>query len=210
MQHIYIFSGLGADERVFKYLDFRGYDTTFIQWIAPLENETLEIYAGRISEKINTPNPILIGLSFGGMIAVEIGKIIQTKKIILIASAKGRKEIPWYFKLSNTSKIAVPTKLMTQSNFVTNWLFGVHSEQDNKLLAAILHDTDPAFMKWAIGQIATWKNKVIPDNITHIHGTADRILPIRFVQPDIIVQGGGHLMTVNKASEINGILKSIL
>lgn len=28
MKKLYIFSGLGADRRVFKYLDFSGYDVT--------------------------------------------------------------------------------------------------------------------------------------------------------------------------------------
>lgn len=90
MSKIYILSGLGVDRRVFDKIDFGDLDVEFVDWITPLRNETLEDYTKRISLKITTENPVLIGLSFGGMVAVEISKIIKTKKIILIASAKNK------------------------------------------------------------------------------------------------------------------------
>lgn len=88
MNKIYVFSGLGVDKRVYDNIDFGTLDVEFIDWIEPLKNESLESYAFRISKKITEENPILIGLSFGGMLAAEISKIINVKKIILIASAK--------------------------------------------------------------------------------------------------------------------------
>lgn len=42
-QTIYIFSGLGADERVFKQLNFSSLEPVFIDWIEPLENRSAEI-----------------------------------------------------------------------------------------------------------------------------------------------------------------------
>ena len=99
MYHIYLFSGLGADERVFQKLDFSNLQTTFIEWIEPLKNEGVENYVKRIIPQIKHPNPILIGLSFGGLIAIEVAKEITTEKVILIASAKNNKEIPFYFRL---------------------------------------------------------------------------------------------------------------
>src|SRR6185295_12662907 len=95
---IYILSGLGADERVFKSIDFGNHEIHFIQWVPPLLNESIEEYSKRISTQIKSPRPILIGLSFGGMMAVAISKHIETEKIILIASAKTKKEIPFYFR----------------------------------------------------------------------------------------------------------------
>ncbi len=37
-QKIYIFSGLGADERVFKQLNFSNLEPVFIDWIEPFEH----------------------------------------------------------------------------------------------------------------------------------------------------------------------------
>jgi hypothetical protein len=54
MSKIYVFSGLGVDERVFDNIDFGRLDVEFIDWIEPLNNESLESYAFRISKKINS------------------------------------------------------------------------------------------------------------------------------------------------------------
>lgn len=99
-KELYIFSGLGADEKVFQKLYFSDFSPTFIKWIAPQEEETIENYATRLLDQIRTTKPILIGLSFGGMIAVEVAKQIDTEKVILIASAKTQNEIPFYFRFA--------------------------------------------------------------------------------------------------------------
>ncbi|MGB4775107.1 MAG: alpha/beta hydrolase, partial [Daejeonella sp.] len=100
MNDIYIFSGLGADERVFQTLDFSGLKVTFIHWLTPHKAETIEVYAKRLTSQITINKPVLIGLSFGGIMAVEVAKQINTEKIILIASAKIRQEIPFYYRFA--------------------------------------------------------------------------------------------------------------
>ena len=127
MNNIYIFSGLGVDQRVFDNIDFGHLDVEFIEWIEPLKNEFLEKYAKRISLSLTELNPTLIGLSFGGMIAVEISKILKTKQIILIASAKTRNELPKIYQLAGTLKLnkIIPKSLFKKQNFITNWFFGL-------------------------------------------------------------------------------------
>ena len=44
-QKYYVFSGLGADERVFKNLSFGEAEVEHIHWIPPLATETLAQYA---------------------------------------------------------------------------------------------------------------------------------------------------------------------
>ena len=212
MQHIYLFSGLGADKRVFQHLDFSCYEVTFVKWIEPIKNETIEAYASRLSKQIIHSNPILIGLSFGGMIAVEVAKQRPTKKVILIASAKNSKEIPVYFRFLGWLRIdfIIPVSVLKKSNFISNWFFGVESKTEQQLLKQILFDTNPVFLKWAIAKIIRCKNKTSVENIIHIHGTADRLLPIRFVECDRKVIEGGHFMTLNKSEEINRILANCL
>jgi surfactin synthase thioesterase subunit len=82
-KELYIFSGLGADESVFQKLDFTGYRITFIHWMIPIKDESMNAYADRLLLQIKTKRPILIGLSFGGMMAIEVSKLIETEKIIL-------------------------------------------------------------------------------------------------------------------------------
>ena len=131
-KQLYIFSGLGADERVFQRLDFSDFKTTYIKWIAPYDKETIEHYTTRLLDQITTTNPTLIGLSFGGLIAVEVAKQIDTEKVILIASAKTKNEIPFYYRFAGQLGLhkLLPTRLLKSSNFVTNWFFGTSSTFD--------------------------------------------------------------------------------
>lgn len=212
MKNIYLFSGLGADERVFVHLDFTGFNITFIRWVRPSKNETIEQYAQRLTEQITTSKPILIGLSFGGMMAIEVAKIIDTERIIVISSAKTQAEIPFYYRLAGFFRLhkLVPTALLKRPGSLNNWLFGAYNAEDKAILASILRDTDNVFLKWAIDIIVRWDNKTVPKNVTHLHGTADRILPIRFVKCAEKVQGGGHLMLLNRAAELTQKMRQIL
>jgi pimeloyl-ACP methyl ester carboxylesterase len=209
---VYIFSGLGTDERVFQKLKFENVNVTFIQWIPPKSKETLEEYVVRISKQITSESTILVGLSFGGMVAVEVSKIIKTKKLILLATAKGKKEIPIYFRF--LGKIGfhklIPSNVFRSANLFTYWFFGIDSNFERKLLKQILVDMNPTFLKWAIDKIVNWENIIIPQNAIHIHGSKDRILPLKFIQYDVKIQGGGHFMTINKYLELNEIIKSEL
>ncbi len=212
MSTIYIFSGLGVDRRVFDPIDFGNLDVEFIDWIKPLENETLENYAFRISKNITAENAILIGLSFGGMVAVEISKIIKLKKIILIASAKNKFELPLLYRITGKIKLnrIIPNVILKHHSFLANWFFGISSANDKRLLKNILNDTDPRFLKWAVNQIVIWKNASYPANCLHIHGNKDRLIPIKNIKADFVIENGGHFMAVNKAKEIEKILKRIL
>ncbi len=211
-KELYIFSGLGADERAFQRLDFSDFSTTFIKWIVPHDTETIENYTTRLLDQITTTKPTLIGLSFGGLIAIEVAKQIDTEKVILIASSKTKKEIPFYYRFAGQIGLhkLLPTIVLKSSNFITNWFFGTSSMFDKQLLKQILIDTDPTFLKWAIDKVTKWENQTQILNLFQIHGTSDRILPIKFVSCNSTINNGGHLMTINKADELNNILRKLL
>ncbi len=212
MKPIYIFSGLGADERVFQNLDFSPYTPVFIHWVKTKPKETIEHYAAQLAKQIWIHKPILIGLSFGGIIAIEVAKILGAEKLILIASAKTRSEIPLYYRMAGNLNLhrLLPSRFLKRPGFIGNWFFSVQTKDEKKMLADILKGTDPEFLKWAINQIVKWKNQTIPQNTHHIHGTADRIIPFRFVQADFKIANGGHLMTVNKSAEITQLINILL
>lgn len=211
-KELYILSGLGADERVFQRLDLSGFSVTFIKWLAPLDKETIENYTTRLLDQVTTVNPTLIGLSFGGIIAVEAAKQIDTERVILLSSAKTKHEIPFYYRFAgglNLHKL-LPTWIFKKSNILTNWFFGTRSAFDKQLLKQILTDTDADFLEWAIDKIACWKNQIPPINVFHVHGTDDRILPLKFIAYDKAIKNAGHFMILNRAEELNKILQQEL
>lgn len=212
MKNLYIFSGLGADKRAFQKIDFSDYNTKFIEWIEPNVDENINEYALRIANQIGSKKPTIIGLSFGGIIATEIAKIIETEKIILIASAKTKFEIPKIYKLIGYLKIdkIIPGKLLIIPNLILDWAFGIENNTDKLLLSEIIRDTNPKFLKWAIRQILTWNNIQTPLNTIHIHGTKDRILPYKNIQNANKIENGGHFMTIDKSEQLTKLLKQII
>src|SRR5436190_22473098 len=99
MKKIYFISGLGADKRVFSFLDLSFCEPIFIDWITPLKKESLESYALRLRQSIPEPEPIIIGISFGGMLATEMAKADNRIKSIIIASNKTSDELPKLFRI---------------------------------------------------------------------------------------------------------------
>jgi len=209
---VYLFSGLGADYRAFSQLELPGYRLVHIQWIRPEKDESMAHYATRLRSQIADPHPVLIGLSFGGMIAVEVAKQVPARKVVLISSAKTRSDLAagsnFFFKWKLYKYI--PGYLLQQLNFVANNLFGAETASDKELLGAILEDTDVSFFRWAMDNIVRWDNETIPPHLIHIHGTADKIIPFKAVKADYAIEGGGHLMILNRADTISRIVLDFL
>jgi pimeloyl-ACP methyl ester carboxylesterase len=207
---LYLLSGLGADKRVFDFLDLHGFKLIHIDWIKPLEDEKIESYARRLLNQIKSSRPTLIGVSFGGMIAIEIAKLVETNRVILVSSATTKADIPVRYRLAGNlwmNKL-IPSPLYRKANFVVYWLFGVKKKKEKELLKAIMDDADNDFVDWATNKIVNWDNEQQLPNVITIHGTADRVLP--FKKADHVVNHGGHLMIVSKADEVSQILRKVL
>ncbi|MFC0771683.1 alpha/beta hydrolase [Terrimonas alba] len=211
MQKVYFISGLGADSRAFSLLDLSFCEAVFVDWIKPVPNESLEGYALRLRKLIPDDHPSIIGVSFGGMLATEMAKADDRVNAIIIASNKSADEFPFYLRIGKYLPLYkwLPTVLIRIS-YRFKWLFGVNDKKHTQLLAAILADVNPAFLKWAIGAILSWKGKTIPPNVKHIHGTADKLLPFRYVKADFMIEGGTHLMSINNPREISSLLKRLI
>ncbi|MBS1633737.1 MAG: hypothetical protein JST10_14320 [Bacteroidetes bacterium] len=90
------------------------------------------------------------------------------------------------------------------------WFLGAKGEKNKKVLHQIIIDSDMHFVKWALDAIFRWNNTVVPANVIHIHGTADKLLPYRLVKADYTIRGGTHVMVMNKPGEMTELLKSLL
>ena len=212
MQTVYFISGLGADERAFSLLDLSFCNPVFVRWIKPVKNESIETYAARLTQQIRDPVPIIVGLSFGGMIAIEIAKAFPYKKLVLLSSAKTRQEIPFYLRFMRyipIHKLAGPSFLRA-GNFFAYKLMGIDKRSDKVLFTQMLKEADDDFLRWALDKIINWRNMLVPGNTFHIHGTKDILLPYRFVQPDYTVEGGEHLMPMIEPQRISRLLIEII
>ena len=193
---------------MFQNYSFESFNVIHVDWISPLEKETLQNYVLRISESLTDENAILIGLSFGGILSIEISKIRKFKKIFLLSSAKTKSEIPFYYKVLGKLNLLeiIPVSFLKSVNFLTHFVFGAKTNSEKNLLKDIVKNTDKNFMKWALHQIINWKNKDFDANIVHIQGNRDLILSHYFVKFDYLIDGGTHFMTLNQSKKIEQII----
>ena len=193
---------------MFQNFSFEGFEVVHIDWDLPLENETLQNYALRISENIKDENAILIGLSFGGILSVEISKIKKFKKVFLLSSAKTKFEIPFYYRFLGKLNLLriIQSSILKKVNSLTYLVFGAKTNFEKNLLKDIIKNTDKHFLKWALHQIMSWKNENYSENIVHIQGDSDLILPHNFIKYDYLIKDGTHFMTLNQSKEIETII----
>lgn len=212
MTKVYFISGLGADERAFQSLELKGIEPIHLSWMEPKKNETMQAYAKRMAGRITTPDPIIVGLSFGGMMAIEIAQCISVKRIILISSAKNNKELPPYFTICRYIPLhkLLPLRLISLHTKGMFYVFGTRTEEQKKNLQNIIKGTVSGFNKWAIDKVVKWNNKDTPENVVHIHGDTDNLLPYRYIKADYTIEKGGHFMIVNQANELSVLLQKLI
>jgi pimeloyl-ACP methyl ester carboxylesterase len=209
---IYCISGLGADEKIFKHLSVPDYTLKCLSWLLPEVNESMAAYARRMAAQITEKNPILLGVSFGGMMAIEIAKHIPVHRLILVSSVKSDVEIPRWMKWVGRLRIykLVPPTFYRHAGRLGDWRLGVSSEEERALVAAYRRSSDLGYLKWAIRQILQWHNNWVPPHTLHIHGEGDRIFPVTRIKDSVIVKGATHFMVYNKAGEVGKYISAFL
>lgn len=213
MKKVYFISGLGADQRVFAHLDLPNIEAIYIDWVKPSEEDTMATYAAKLLPQIDTTVPVtLLGLSFGGMLAVELSHLIEDSQTILLSTAITASAIPLRYILLEKWHVPekIPFSLLRNANALTYHFFGIKTAGYKVLLKDILAHTDEHFFRWAIQAILHWENEKVPLHVTQIHGTEDKILPLVETPNIIQVEGGGHFMVLEQAAEVTEILKQIL
>lgn len=199
-------SGLGGDERLFHDLKDQGFTFTFIPYLRPTPNESLRSYAQRMASSIDTTQAFIIGgISFGGILSVEISRFLQPERILLISSIKNNREFPWYLK---TFKY-LPLHRLLSGNFMRK--NAPRAKRSNPAFATILkemrEDADPVLIKWAVDRVLHWDYRGHPQAVTHIHGTKDQLFKRNFLGDYLPVAKGDHSMALGWGEEIAHILK---
>jgi pimeloyl-ACP methyl ester carboxylesterase len=209
---IYCISGLGADEKIFTNLHLEGYELKHIPWMRPVKAESIDAYASRMAALIHEDNPILLGVSFGGMVAIEIARQRPVQKLILVSSIKCIDELPGWMKLAGRLKLnrLIPIHSYKMAGAIGNYRLGVTNEEEKKLVKAYRRAADPLYVQWAVNQIINWKNKWIPGQALHIHGDRDSIFPIKKIKNACVVKNATHLLIYNRAQEVAEFIRKEL
>lgn len=213
MMKAYFIAGLAADKNVFRNIQIPAFlEPVYLEWLPPHKKETLAQYAGRLSENIDASQPfVLIGLSFGGMLATEISRTKKPAALILISSIPTPRHLPALYQWAGKCRLQkiLPAGLFKKASLIKRF-FTSESKEDKIMLREMIRKSDPLFIKWALDAILCWNNETLPEKYVHIHGGSDELLPVRYTKPTHLIPRAGHLMVVNRAKEINTILGDVL
>lgn len=211
---VYFMPGLAASSAIFEriVLPADAFQMYYLEWEIPLELETLSEYAKRISEKIIHPSPVLVGVSFGGILVQEMAKFITFRKLIIISSVKTSLEFPTRMKVAKTTKAykLIPTNLLANVESLSKFSFGTKINQRLKLYEKFLRVRDIRYLDWAVEQIVLWERTTADQSVIHIHGDDDDVFPIKNIQNCIIIKRGTHIMILTKYKWLNENLPRLI
>lgn len=212
--HIYFMPGLGVGPEIFKKLNLNtDFELHYLEWKKPLSiDESLVNYTMRMVEDIKHPNPILVGVSFGGIIVQEMSKFVDAKKIIIISSVKSNKEFPKRFKFASVSNIykLFPTTIISNFENYTKFFIGKYLRKKAENYTRYLTVRDKTYIKWSIQNVLNWQQEISSENIFHIHGAKDKVFPIKYIQNSVHIADGDHAMIIVKAKKISEIMNKYL
>jgi pimeloyl-ACP methyl ester carboxylesterase len=211
---VYLMPGLAASTTIFERIALPDemFEIILLEWEIPLNDESLTDYAKRITEKIKHKNPVLIGVSFGGILVQEMAKYVEARKIIIISSVKSNVEFPRRMKIAKTTKAykLIPMNLIANIESLAKFSFGEKVNQRLKLYEKFLSVRDIRYLNWAVEQVILWDRTVADEKVIHIHGDMDDVFPIKYIKNCVVVKGGTHIMILNKYKWLNENLPSII
>jgi pimeloyl-ACP methyl ester carboxylesterase len=212
---IYFLPGLAANPSIFKniHLDPDRFEMYFLEWMIPFEEESISEYALRFCTKVKHENAVLVGVSFGGIIAQEMNLVHNFRKIIIISSVKTRQELPLHLQLAGKTRAykLIPTSFFAQNiDLLSKYAFGKPIVNRLDLYKQYLSITDKRYLDWAIKQVVSWNQDKSDPNLVHIHGDRDIIFPIENIKTCVMVEGGTHIMILNKYRWLNKNLPMLI
>jgi pimeloyl-ACP methyl ester carboxylesterase len=107
-------------------------------------------------------------------------------------------------------RIALSLNINRWMGRLENFNLAVETPEEEAMVERFRQTVDKDYLRWAIDVIVRWQNTETPPGVLHIHGDRDRIFPIRHIQPDHVVEGGGHFLIHNRSAVVNSLLQEDL
>ena len=211
---VYFMPGLAASTLIFEKIDLPKdvFEVVFLEWEIPLVKESLVEYALRMTQKIKHPNPVLIGVSFGGILVQEMANLIEVRKLIIISSAKTNLEFPKRMKVAKATKAykLIPMNLILNLENLARFSFGEKINQRLHLYEKFLSVRDIGYLEWAVEQVILWDRTKVDPRVIHIHGDADDVFPIKNIEDCIRIKGATHILILTKYKWLNDNLPKLI
>lgn len=212
--NIYFIPGMAASSSIFDSITLPAdrFNIHLLEWLIPHKKESLSGYAKRMAAHVTHENPVLLGVSFGGMVAQEMARHINVSRLIIISSVKSRHELPWRMRVARYTKVykLLPTGMANNIELLLKYAYGGGLTKRLERYQKYIAIRDKQYLDWAIAQVVNWKQEKPLENSIHIHGDRDTVFPIKNIKDCIPVKGGTHIMILQKYKWFNKNLPAIL
>jgi len=210
----YLFPGQGSDERIFSELKLdTNYVPVYVTYPIPPKGCCMRDYAADICKQIDSAGRyVFVGVSIGGMICTELAETCNPEKIIIVSSAKCRKELPWRYRFQKYIPLhkIVPRGLIKAGALMLQPVVEPDRNKRKDVFKSMLRNKDSKYLKRTINMIINWDRKSCSPAIVHIHGTKDHTLPFRRIKADRTLKKGSHMMMLTRSAEISALIREIL
>ncbi|SCY65332.1 alpha/beta hydrolase [Flavobacterium caeni] len=211
---VYLMPGLAASPAIFERIALPPdqFEVVLLEWQIPTPNESLVDYAKRMAQKVTQPNPVLVGVSFGGILVQEMAQFLSPRKVIIISSVRCNEEFPRRMKVTKMLRAykLIPADVVGKIERLAKLSRSQLVRERMKLYDKFLSVRDDRYFQWAIRNVILWDRTQIDANVVHIHGDADEVFPIKYIKDCRIVKGGTHIMILNKFRWLNEHLPKII
>jgi len=212
--HVYCVPGMSAKPTIYEYITLppEQYEIHWIAWKMPEKHEPLTDYSKRLCAEIKHENPVLIGVSLGGMVVQEMQKYIKVRKLILISTLESKYERPAYMNFGRRTKLykLLPTSLVKYMKRFESWPLGKFIKTQLRTYNRYIHRDEKAYLDWAIEQVLYWDQEKPLPGVVHIHGDSDHIFPIKYIKKCFTVHGATHLLVIYRFRWLNQHLPSLI
>jgi hypothetical protein len=198
MTEWYILPGMGATSEMYSSLKRElSFNAHFLDW----PKYRNEISFKEVAERIIAENPIkqndvVAGSSLGGMIALEVSMILNTKAIVLMGSACRNSEINRMLAMISPFTSIIPLSFIQA-------IAGKHEDVVSKMFSA----SNPDFIRSMCKYVSLWPGYFGPiEKVFRIHGQKDHIITCPRSNCDVIKEAG-HFLAITHANECSKFLE---
>ena len=200
MPEWFILPGMGATSKMYSALnreiDFR---INFIDWPVYQSETTFEDVAKRlIDEHQICQNDTIGGSSLGGMIALEIAMLLDSRAVVLMGSALNRYEINRLLGFLAPAAPIIPLSLTR-----------IICKNSKNMIIRMFVDSDPDFIRTMCRYIPLWNGyRGSFEKVHRIHGKTDIVIPCPQDGCEII-ENAGHLLPVTHPKACGSFLNRV-
>lgn len=209
----YFFPGLGADKTLAPYHQIPELEIEWVNWPSHIRTNWENFLQDLLRENDIQPGSLFIGISFGGLVATRLAKLIPPSGIILVGSLVDAKAVLPIFRILKRVLPCIPGFAFNlgwvPSRFIS-YFFGIrrkaHLTHFKRMAGGYSPQQTKALIQLALSA-SPMENRV---PIYAIHGEKDRILPYKKAQSGYLVRQGGHLLSMTHADEVNDAISGWL